>query len=142
MANKKIISITFEDGSYFSIENFKTRQQLIDENPERNNYWEYYKQFREIEDEMLDSIEEERIVNYAEIFLNMVKEDGIEQKEIEDFTDIEIIDEAIFRNIFLCERRNIITQDLHDRFTNVLNVAESIEIDDMISYFEAKYKIK
>ena len=104
MANKKIISITFEDGSYFSIENFKTRQQLIDENPERNNYWEYYKQFREIDDEMLDSIEEERIVNYAEIFLNMVKEDGIEQKEIEDFTDIEIIDEAIFRNIFLCER--------------------------------------
>lgn len=48
-------------------------------------------------DEALDWIDRDDIIQYAEWYLDMKEEADIEQKEIDDFSDDEILDELLFR---------------------------------------------
>jgi len=90
------------------------------------------------EKQILNQINEDTIRDYAIDNLDLVSEDEVEEKKIEDFSDSEI-EEEYFSNIKL--GFTVVTQGFVSRFFKVIEKGNPIEIEDFLRQQEQQYNI-
>jgi hypothetical protein len=137
---KKIKKIIFDDDTFYEVENFQPLKESKKTKEKYQNRRLYYGQFSNIEKECLDYINESFIENYAEWNLDMVSESDVEKKEIDDFTDEDILEEAKSRKLFGHDQ-SIISEKFLDRFVKIINKENQVKLDSMLSDLEKKLKI-
>lgn len=89
--------------------------------------------------EILTNLDNWDIKDYAKDYLDLVDEDDVES-DINDFSDDEIKQEFLFRNLGVIEN-DIMKEDLDNRFSNILKKCNPIEIDKLLSDLELKYNV-
>lgn len=71
--------------------------------------------------------------------------DADEKKDIEDFDDSDIMDEAESRGILPIsaelENSNILNDGFIDRFVKIIDRGNNVEIENTLAFLEFKYKI-
>ena len=70
-------------------------------------------------DDLLEYIDDSDIEQYAEWYLDMKSESDFEEKDIDDFSDDEILDELLFR--YKIHKDIISMQKIKDFFKNFYN---------------------
>lgn len=119
------------------IESFKE-----DGRSEGNVRWRFYSQREKFEERIVQNIEHFDIEEYAKDRYDLVDESEI--KDIDDFSDNEIKEEAKDRGLAdysEIEYPNILNESFISRFTNIVNRGNVIEIESVLQELENKYKI-
>lgn len=137
---KKIVKVIFDDDSSLEVENFeglKTSKVTVEKFKLRR---EYDRQFKSLEEDILRYLPEDVIENYAEWNLEMVNERDVEEKDINDFSDQEVLEEAKARKLF-GENTSIISDSFFDRFGKIMIKENAIHLDSLLTELETKLKI-
>jgi len=138
---KQIVKITFSDGTELEAENIKPLEldgtESYADKYKKEYFWQ--KQFNDFEDEILGNIQEHNIKHYAEWNLEIKTEDDIEEKEIEDFTDDELLEELRHRRRL--STTNIVNEDFLDRFSKIAEKENSIFLEDLLTTFEKRLNL-
>ena len=146
--DKKIVKVIYNDGTDISVKDLKTIEQIKkDYNYDRD--WKYVshyeRQFYTIEKDVLWTLEDDLVTDYAKDHLDLKDEDendcDCDDKDIQDFEDDEIMAELIRRNLLGYVNVNIISIDLFTRFSRVITVADNQELETIISELEKKYNL-
>lgn len=90
------------------------------------------------EESILNEISESTTIEYAIDNFNLVSEDEVEDKKIEDFSDSEI-EEEYFSNIKL--GFTVVTQSFVSRFFKVIEKGDPTEIEEFLNQQELKNNI-
>ena len=137
---RNIIKIVFDDETDLSIGEIKPLVKSEDKKENFLNRRNYQRQFTEFEKQILEEIDESVIENYAEWNLDLVSENDIEEKGIEDFSDTEILEELATRKI-LGGKTSIISVKFIERFTKIMHMENEILLDSILADLEKKLKI-
>src|SRR5690606_1412730 len=87
---------------------------------------------------ILQELDDCDIEDYAKDYLGMSDEDEI---DISDFSDGEILREANDRNLINNSENTIIADDFMRRFSKILYDANPLEIEQLLTELETKFKI-
>jgi|GEM_PF-4018053 len=90
--------------------------------------------------EILSHLDTWDIEDYAKDYLDLVDEDDVES-DINDFSDEEITQEAKERNL-LFSSETIIKDNVSDRFQQLLNIVNPLEIDELVTHLEVRYRLR
>ena len=103
----------------------------------------YERQFYKIEKDILWSLNDDEVKDYAIDHLDLKEEDDCDcdEKDILDFEDNEIMAELSRRKLLGYANLNIISLDLFSRFSRVITVANNQELETMILELEKKYNL-
>ena len=146
--DKKIVKVIYNDGTDISVKDLKTIEQIKkDYNYDRD--WKYLRhyerQFYTIEKDVLWTLEDDLVTDYAKDHLDLKDEDDndcdCDEKDVSDFEDVELMAELSSRNLFGYTNINIISIDLFTRFSRVITVADNQELETIISELEKKYNL-
>lgn len=92
------------------------------------------------QERILDELDRWDVENYAEDNLGLVDEDDVES-DINDFSDETIKTEYKHRGLGVVET-NLIKEDLITRFSKVLEVANPIELEELVFTLEKKHLLR
>jgi hypothetical protein len=146
--DKKIVKAIYNDGTEISVKDLKTLEQIKkDYNYDRD--WKYVRhyerQFYTIEKDVLWTLEDDLVTDYAKDHLDLKDEDDndcdCDDKDVQDFEDNELITELSRRKLLGYDSLNIISIDLFTRFSRVITVADNQELETIISELEKKYNL-
>ena len=146
--DKKIVKVIYNDGTDISVKDLKTIEQIKkDYNYDRD--WKYVRhyerQFYTIEKDVLWTLEDDLVTDYAKDHLDLKDEDDndcdCDEKDVSDFEDVELMAELSSRNLFGYTNINIISIDLFTRFSRVITVADNQELETIISELEKKHNL-
>jgi DNA integrity scanning protein DisA with diadenylate cyclase activity len=105
----------------------------------------YERQFYKIERDVLWNLDEEAIKDYAKDHLDLKDEDDndcdCDDKDISDFENDELMSEISRRKLLGYSNVNIVSIDLFTRFSRVITVAHSQDLETIISELEKKYNL-
>jgi len=146
--DKKIVKVIYNDGTDISVKDLKTLEQIKKEY-DYDRDWKYIRhyerQFYAIEKDVLWTLENDLVTDYAKDNLDLKDEDendcDCEEKDVSDFEDDELMAELSRRNLLGYANVNIISIDLFTRFSRVITVADSQELETIISELEKKYRL-
>jgi hypothetical protein len=142
---KRIVKVIYSDGLLLELENIQPLGILdTDDNSEiRLKRAKYNRQFKDFEEDILDNMQDDWVQSYAESKFNLIDEDEVEEKKIDDFSDKELIQEINYRNIDLPSmlKVNIITEDFVSRFLKIMEKENQILLDSVLTEFENKLNI-
>lgn len=140
--SNKIIKLVMEDGSSFDYKE-KTINQFLKE--ENNEAWAkrwFNNQHDEWQKEAISKFSID-LELWAKERFDLIDLD--DQKEIGDFEDSDLLEEADYRGILPSvtevQNENILNEDFVDRFVNIVNRGNTAEIENTLSFLEFKYKI-
>lgn len=128
----KVIKAILDNGEVLEVENYKTYQEIKEQEPTRA-YYLYDRQFRDIDKELIDCINEDEIKSYAEWNLDMKEEDDFEDKTLCDFDDDEIESHCIAYKIYPCPLNNPIAQGIYDDMLKLFDKYSLSELQDKIT---------
>lgn len=140
---RKIVKVIFDDDSSLEVENLKPLIKSEDKRIQYINSIQYLKQFKKFEYKVLKSMESSVVERYASNFLDMICEDEIEEpeeKDIDVFSNEEILEEAKARKLF-GENTSIISDSFFDRFGKIMIKENAIHLDSLLTELETKLKI-
>jgi hypothetical protein len=146
--DKKIVKAIYNDGTEISVKDLKTLEQIKkDYNYDRD--WKcvrhYERQFYTIEKDVLWTLEDDLVTNYAKDHLELKDESendcDCEDKDVQDFEDEELMAELVGRNILGYINVNIISIDLFTRFSRIITIADNQELETIISELEKKHNL-
>ena len=146
--DKKIVKVIYNDGTDISVKDLKTIEQIKkDYNYDRD--WKYVRhyerQFYTIEKDVLWTLEDDTVTDYAKDHLDLKDEDDndcdCDDKDVQDFEDNELITELSRRKLLGYDSLNIISIDLSTRFSRVITVANNQELETIILELEKKYNL-
>jgi hypothetical protein len=144
--DKKIVKVIYTNGDEEEVKDWKTPEELKSE----FNYdvdWKanrhYERQFYKIEKDILRSLNDDEVKEYAIDHLDLQEEDDCDcdEKDILDFEDNEIMVELSRRKLLGYANLNIISLDLFSRFSKVITVANNQELETIILNLEKKYNL-
>lgn len=143
MTEKRIVKVIYTDDTFDEVVNPKPFEIR-----EGEKHWEafrrYERQFRDLEESVLSSIDNDIVEDYAKDYFDLIDPDDCEcdcdEEDISDYTDNQLIDE-ISRRYFGNKGFDIITNSLFHRFTKVLVVADKSELDEIIKNQEVKHNL-
>lgn len=120
--SNRVVKLIMEDGSSFD--------------------YNEKKQYKEWEKDAISKFSID-LEEYAKIEYDLI--DADDKKDIEDFDDSDILEEAEYRGILPAvaelENENISNADFVDRFVTIINRGINSEIENVLSLLESKYKI-
>ncbi|WP_407484462.1 hypothetical protein [Elizabethkingia anophelis] len=99
-------------------------------------------QYRIFEEEILSNMNID-LEDWAREEYSLVDEDEV--KDIDDFSDDEIRNEAVYRTLFKdkeIHNQNILNSEFIDRFIEIINRGDEFQIDNTLTLLEINYKIK
>lgn len=137
---RNIIKVIFDDDTELSIKEIKPLEKSDDKHENYRLRNSYNRQFTDFEKEILEEIDEDVIRDYAEWNLDLVSEDDIDEKAINDFTDEEILEEINDRKLFGV-KTSIVSSDFIERFCKIMSKESEILLDSILSDLESKLKI-
>ena len=143
MTEKRIVKVIYTDDTFDEVVNPKPFEIR-----EGEKHWEafrrYERQFRDLEESVLSSIDNDIVEDYAKDYFDLIDPDDCEcdcdEEDISDYTDNQLIDE-ISRRYFGNKGFDIITNSLFHSFTKVLVVADKSELDEIIKNQEVKHNL-
>ena len=146
--DKKIIKVIYDDETEISVQDLKTLEQ-IKKDYTYDKEWKfirhYNRQFQTIEKDVLWSLEDDFVKEYAKDYLALKNEDDndcdCEDKTILDYEDNELVSELARRNLFGYDRINIISIDLFTRFSRIMTIVSSQELESVITELENKHNL-
>ena len=141
---KKIVKVIYNDGSVLELENVTPLRILeTDDNMEiRVKRMKYNRQFKDFEEDILDNMNESWLEEYAKDKFDLVEEDDVEEKTIDDFSDKELVQEMNFRNIAIAmPKASIVTEDFVTRFIKIMEKENQLLLDNILTEFENKLNI-
>lgn len=139
---EKIVKVIYEDGSEIELGVVVPleKTKLGSDNGESWRAAKKYKQqFENFEHKILKSIDSDTIKEYAIDNFDLVDEDKIEEKTLEDFDDDELMDEVAERGLVDKSGSTIITEDFVERFISIIEKENPTVIDALLTAFEYKY---
>ena len=95
----RIIKVIYQDGSELEPKNITPLEISDDKQQQWRNQVRYNRQFRSFEEDILDDLDEDIVEDYAKNRFHLVEEDDVEEKNINDFSDDEIMDEVRARKL-------------------------------------------
>lgn len=138
----RVIQIVMEDGSSLNYEEKNIdhfRKKFISENAAKTHF---YNQHSDWERNVLSYFSLD-IESFAKQEYDLI--DADEKKDINDFDDSDILDEAESRGILPVsvdlENSNILNEGFIDRFVKIINRGNNAEIENTLDFLEFKYKI-
>ena len=146
--DKKIVKAIYNDGTEICVKDLKTLEQ-IKKDYVYDKEWKYVRhyerQFYAIEKDVLWTLEDDLVTDYAKDHLDLKDEDendcDCHEKDLEDFEDDEIILELAKRNYLGYANMNIITINLFERLSRIIGVADNLELENIISELEKKHNL-
>ena len=146
--DKKIVKAIYNDGTEIYAKDLKTLEQIKKDyiyDKEWKYVRHYERQFYAIEKDVLWTLEDDTVTDYAKDHLNLKDEDDndcdCDEKDVSDFEDVELMAELSRRNLLGYANVNIISIDLFTRFSRVITVADNQELETIISELEKKYNL-
>jgi len=136
----KIIKVIYEDGSFSEIKNINPLEKSEDKKEQWLNRRMYNRQFVSFEEEILDSLDENTIEDYATERFDLIKEDDVEEKDIDDFSDDEILQEVRDRKL-LGKNSSVLSESFIIRFSKIMEKENQILIDTLLTEFETKLSL-
>lgn len=139
----KINKITFEDGTEVEFKELPL-ESFVKATDKNSGYSEY--RFRKqradwenqnIIDNLVMDVEE-----YAKDTYDLVDEGDIDEKEISDFSDRELLNEAKLRGVYRMQNANIINEDFIERIIELSRRGDDHQIDLTLESLEKMYRIK
>jgi len=127
----KVIKAILDNGEVLEVENYKTYQEIKEQEPTIVSRI-YYKQFRDIDNDLVNCIEDDVIKDYAEWHLDMKDEDDFEDKTLCDFDDEEIESHCIAYKIYPCPLNNPIAQGIYDNMLKLFDKYSLPELSEKI----------
>lgn len=138
----RIIKLVMEDGSSFDYKEKTINHFLRQEN---NETWAKRRFETQYENWQKEAISKFDIDLYLWAKENYDLVDSDEIKNIGDFDDSDLLEEADYRGILPAvaelENENILNADFINRFVTIINRGTSSEIENVLSLLESKYKI-
>lgn len=136
----KIVKVIYEDGSFSEIKNINPLEKSEDKKEQWLNRRMYNRQFVSFEEEILDSLDENTIEDYATERFDLIKEDDVEEKDIDDFSDDEILQEVRDRKL-LGKNASVLSESFIIRFSKIMEKENQILIDTLLTEFETKLSL-
>lgn len=99
-------------------------------------------QYRRFEEEILSNMNID-LEDWAKEEYSLVDEDEV--KDLDDFSDDEIRNEATSRTLFKdksVHNQNILNSEFIERFIEIINRGDEFQIDNTLTLLEKNYKIK
>ena len=144
--DRKIVKIIFTDGEEESVKSWRTPEELKKDfnyltKQEANRH--YDRQFKVLEDAILQNIDNDVIKRYAKDYLDLVEDEecDCDETDIMDFEDNQLMNEVSRRKLLGFADVNIVTIDLFERFSRVLGVANVQELEATVSELERKHSL-
>ena len=146
--DKRIIKVIYDDETEISVQDLKTLEQ-IKKDYTYDKEWKfirhYNRQFQTIEKDVLWNLEDDFVKEYAKDHLALKNEDDndcdCEDKTIFDFEDNDLVSELVRRNFFGYDSLNIVSIDLFTRFSRIMTVVSSQELESVITELENKHNL-
>jgi hypothetical protein len=101
---------------------------------------EYEVQFFRFEDQILENLNQDNLEDYATGNFDLISEDDVEKKTIDDFDDGEIMQEVRDRKL-LGDVSTIISESFITRFSKIMEKENQILLDNVLTEFEKKLNI-
>ena len=136
----RIIKVIYQDGSVLEPENITPLETSEDKQQQWRNQAKYNRQFRSFEEDILDNLDEDIVEDYAKDRFDLVEEDDVEEKDINDFSDDEIMDEVRSRKL-LGSNNSIISEQFITRFSKIIEKESQILLDNLLTEFETKLNL-
>ena len=138
----KIIKIIYSDESFFELPPIKPLEDYTpgDHRGNYNKRKDYDRQFLKMDDEIIPNLCAYNLEEYACNEFDLTKEDDIEEKQIEDFDNIEIMEEVRNRKL-LGNYNSIISEQFLNRFSKIMEKESQILLDNLLTEFEIKLNI-
>ena len=133
----RIIKVIYQDGSELEPKNITPLEISDDKQQQWRNQVRYNRQFRSFEEDILDDLDEDIVEDYAKNRFHLVEEDDVEEKNINDFSDDEIMDEVRARKL-LGSNNSIIYEQFITRFSKIMEKESQILLDNLLTEFETK----
>lgn len=137
----KIVTVIFDDGEVLQ---YKEKPIEFWSNKASADFY-FRKQYNDFEEEVINSLHL-NVEQYAIDKYNLIDEKKCDDS-IRNFADYEIYEEAEYRGLFKyiqeegIQNVNIMNDTFLDRFINIMNRGESLEIEKAIEKLESKFKI-
>lgn len=136
----RIIKVIYQDGSELEPKNITPLEISDDKQQQWRNQSRYNRQFRSFEEEILDGLDGDIVEDYAKDRFDLVEEDDVEEKDINDFSDDEIMDEVRARKL-LGSNNSIISAQFITRFSKIMEKESQILLDNLLTEFETKLNL-
>lgn len=136
----KIVKIIFDDGEVIKAENISPIVISEDKKEQWKNNRMYERQFGKFERIILENLDQSVVEDYAEDNFDLVNEDNVENKTIDDFDDEEIMEEVRARKL-LGNNNNIISEQFISRFSKIIEKENQILLDNLLTDLESKLNI-
>lgn len=137
----KIVTVIFDDGEVLQ---YKEKPIEFWSNKASADFY-FRKQYNDFEEEVINSLHL-NVEQYAIDKYNLIDEKKCDDS-IRNFADYEIYEEAERRDLIKAiqeegiQNVNIMNETFLDRFINIMNRGESLEIEKAIEKLESKFKI-
>ena len=140
---RKITKIIYDDGSELSQEEIKPMEEIKENDNGAERYHKrrkYNNQFRKFQIAILDDIDSDIVEQYALDNFDLINEDEVEDKNIDDFGDAELVEELKSRKL-LGGKTSIISENFLNRFSKIMQIENQSLLDNVLSEFETKLNI-
>lgn len=136
----RIIKVIYQDGTELEPKNIIPLVVDEDRTQQWRNHIKYYRQFKRFEEDILDDLDQDTVQEYAESKFDLINEDDVEEKNIEDFSDEEIMEEVRHRKL-LGNNNSIISEQFITRFSKIMEIESQILLDNLLTEFESKLNL-
>lgn len=138
----RIVKLVMEDGSSFDYKEKTINYFLKQENSEAWAKRWFENQYKNWQKEAISKFDID-LYEWAKENYDLVDSDEI--KDISDFDDSDLLEEASYRGILPVvaevENENILNAEFINRFVTIVNRGDYSEIENILSLLESKYKI-
>lgn len=141
---KKIVKVLFSDGTKLDTASIGSLEILETDDAREISYKKrlHRSKHKTFETEILEHIDEDWLKEYAKDKFDLVEEDDVEEKTIDDFSDSELVQEINFRNIKVpMLKASIVTEDFVTRFIKIMEKENQLLLDNVLTEFENKLNI-
>lgn len=136
----RIVKVIYQCGYELEPENILPLEISEDKVQQRRNVAKYNRQFKEFEEKILSDLDEDIVEDYAMYHLDLIKQSDIEEKELDDFPDFEILEEAQRRRL-VAGSDSIISEQFMFRSSEIVQKGNHVLLDGLLSDLENKLKI-
>lgn len=137
----KVIYLNGEEKEFKS--EIKPLAETTKETPKWKARYEYLRQFKEFEETILKSLNNDTVKSYAEWTFDLVEDheddDEDDEKGIDEFSDSELLEELKCRKLHI--NHSILTEDFLPRFLKIIEKENSILLDNLLTEFEKKLNL-
>lgn len=137
--SKQIIKVIYHDDTFDEFRQYEPYTSLKEKTIDYRRG--YRSDLIRFEDKIIENLNQNNLEEYSTNEFNLINENDVEEKTVEDFSSKELISELKDRGIIPFISQNIITDDLFQRFLKIVEKENHIQLDNIFKELEQKLNI-